>query len=193
MINYRTRGDSRALTDDEISDQLTCPFIGNVETAAKPIAIGLRDLSLHPDQLAAVRADLDKNVPIAVEEILRLGTTAQWAVRTVHKDFTIAGQHIKPGQRVMFLMFSAARDEREYENPEAFIWNRSIRRSLVFGLGQHNCVGSHIARLQIRVLIHEFLAHVKSYDFDMSEAEHSITYFHWGWMKLPVVIHDYAI
>jgi cytochrome P450 len=64
---------------------------------------------------------------------------------------------------------------------------------LVFGYGQHFCIGSHVTRLFVRTFMREFLAHVKSFEFDMSEAVHSVSYFHWGWMKLPVVIKDYAI
>ncbi|MCB2075849.1 MAG: cytochrome P450 [Novosphingobium sp.] len=193
LLNHRTSGEGRALSDDEICDQLICAFVGVTEQPPKPAAIGLLLLAQHPDQLAQVRADLDTNVAIATEEILRLGTTAQWAVRTAHKEATIAGQLIRPGQRVLFSMFSAARDEREFENPEEFIWNRPIERTLVFGYGQHFCIGSHLTRLFVRTLVREFLAHVRSYEFDMAEAEHSISYFHWGWMKLPVVIGDYSL
>lgn len=193
MIAHRTRPDGRALSDDEICDQLVCAFVGITEQPPKPAAIGLWQLARHPDQLAQIREDLDRNVMTATEEILRLGTTAQWAIRTCHKETTVAGQKILPGQRVMFSMFSAARDEREYENPEEFIWNRPIERLLVFGYGQHFCIGSHLTRLFVRVLICEFLAHVQDFEFDMSEAVHSISYFHWGWMKLPVVINKFEI
>jgi cytochrome P450 len=193
LINHRTIPDGRALTDAEICDQLVCAFVGIAEQPPKPAAIGLWQLWRHPDQLAEVRKDLVKNVAIATEEILRLGTTAQWAVRTAHKDVTISGQAIKPGQRVLFSMFSAARDEREFPDPESFIWNRPNRRLLVFGRGLHFCIGSHLTRLFIRVLVEEFLQHVRSYEFDMSKAVHSISYFHWGWMKLPVVINECEI
>lgn len=193
LINHRTNADGRALADEEICNQLVCAFVGISEQPPKPAAIGLWQLAQYPDQLEAVRADLDQNVGIALDEILRLGTTAQWAVRTAHKNVTIAGQPIKPGQRVLFSMFSAARDEREFENPEQFTWNRKVPRSLVFGYGQHFCIGSHLTRLFVRTLIREFLARVKSYEFDMSEAEHSVSTFHYGWMKLPVVIKDYEL
>jgi cytochrome P450 len=193
MINHRVKADGRALTDAEICDQLVCAFVGITEQPPKPAAIGLWQFARHPDQLAAVRADLDANVVIATEEILRLGTTAQWAIRTAHKDVTIAGQRVRAGQRVLFSMFSAARDEREFDDPEAFVWNRPNRRLLVFGRGLHFCIGSHLTRLFVRTLVREFLAHVKDYEFDMSEAVHSRSYFHWGWMKLPVIVKDHAL
>ena len=67
--------------------------------------------------MAAVRADLDANVPVAREEMIRYCAPAQWFARTVRKPFTIHDTTIKPGQRVITLLASANRDEREY--PEA--------------------------------------------------------------------------
>ncbi len=193
FIHYRTRDGGRALTDDEISDQLVCAFVANTETPPKPAGQGLLALQQRPAQLAAVRADLDNNVPVAVEEILRICTTAQWTIRTAHQDVTVAGQHIRAGQRVLISPFAAARDEREYENADAFIWNRPAQRSLTFGYGQHHCPGNHIARLQIRTMVREFLRHVRDFEFDLDAAYHSASYFHWGYMQLPVIIKDYEL
>jgi cytochrome P450 len=193
LLNYRTNPETRALSDVEISDQLVCSFVANTETPPKPAGQGLLALAQHPDQLASVRADLDANVPIVAEEMLRICTTAQWTIRTAHKDVTVAGQHIKAGQRVLVSPFSAARDEREFENADQFVWNRNIRRSLTFGYGQHHCIGNHIARLQIRMLVREFLSRVTAFEFDMAEAEHSASYFHWGYTKLPVLIKSHRL
>jgi cytochrome P450 len=193
LINHRTGPEQRALNDDEICDQLVCAFVANTETPPKPAGQGLLALKQHPDQLAAVRADLDKNVPIAVEEMLRICTTAQWTIRTAHRDVNVLGITIKAGQRILVSPFSAARDEREFENAEAFIWNRPIRRLLTFGYGQHHCIGNHIARLQIRMMVGEFLRYVSDYDFDMTEAKHSASYFHWSYTKLPIVIKSHSL
>jgi len=193
LINHRVQADGRALNDEEIANQLVCVFVANTETPPKPAAQGLLALWQHPNQLAAVRENTDENVPVAVEEMLRIRTTAQWTIRTVHKDATVAGQRINAGQRILVSPFSAARDEREYENAEEFIWNRNISRSLTFGFGQHHCVGNHIARLQIRTMVREFLDHVSDFEFDMDEAEHSSSYFHWSYTYLPVVINKYSL
>lgn len=193
LINFRVGEEGRALSDDEISDQLVCAFVANTETPPKPTGQGLLALKRHPDQLAAVRADLDTNVPIAVEEILRICTTAQWTIRTAHRDVTVLGQPIRAGQRVLLSTFAASRDEAEYENADEFIWNRRISRSLTFGYGQHHCVGNHIARLQINIMVREFLRHVHDFEFDLDAAYHSASYFHWGYMQLPVIIKGYTL
>jgi cytochrome P450 len=186
LINYRTKPEGRALTDDEIADELTCAFIANTETPGKVAAQGLLELSRRPEQLEQVRANLPGNVPIAAEEMLRFCAPAQWFLRTLHEDAVIAGVPMKAGQRVAGLITSANRDEREFENSEEFLWNRRIRKQLAFGMGLHHCLGLHIARLQIRVLVEEFLARVRNYTFHLEEAVLRPSYFHWAYSSLPV-------
>jgi cytochrome P450 len=188
LINYRLKPDNRTLTDDEIADELTCAFIGNTETPGKVAAQGLMELFKAPDQLAQVRADLVTNVRIATEEMLRYGAPAQWVLRTIHKDVVIADVPMKAGQRVVALVACANRDEREFQQPDQFIWNRPIRRHLAFGLGLHHCMGLHITRLQIRVCVEEFLKRVSACRFRVSEAILKPSYFHWAYSSLPVEI-----
>ena len=78
---------------------------------------GLWELLRHPDQLAAVRADPKANVPVAREEMIRYCAPAQWFARTARKPFTIHDTTIEPGQRIITLLASANRDEREYPQP----------------------------------------------------------------------------
>lgn len=191
LINYRLPPDDRPLTDDEIADELTCAFIANTETPGKVAAQGLLALLENPDQLAEVRRDLAVNGPVATEEMLRLLAPAQWFLRTIHVDTEIGGVPMRAGQRVAGLVSSAGRDEREFDNAEAFIWNRPIRRQLAFGMGLHHCLGLHIARLQIRVLVEEFLARVHDYSFDLDQAVLRPSYFHWAYSSLPVTVSRY--
>jgi cytochrome P450 len=178
----------RPLTDAEVAVQLVCVFVGGTETVPKITAHGLMELAARPDQLAAVREDLASNVPIVAEEMIRYCAPAQWFVRTAHKDLEIAGANIKVGQRIMVLFGSANRDEDEYERPDEFIWNRNNRRGLAFGYGQHFCIGVHLARMELRVLVEEFLKRVDAYGFDMSKAVRLPSSFQWGWNNLPVDI-----
>lgn len=180
--------EGRHLTDAEVAVQLACVFIGGTETVPKIAAHGLMELSQRAEQLKAVKNDLKKNVPIAVNEMIRYCAPAQWFVRTAHKDTVVAGQPIKVGQRVLFLFGSAARDDREYERPNEFQWNRKINRELSFGFGQHYCIGVHVARLELRVLVEEFLTRVKSFEFDLSSAVRRPSSFQWGWNTLPVIV-----
>ncbi len=190
LLNYKVKPDERSLTDDEIADELTCAFIANTETPGKVAAQGLLELIRRPEQLKSFRADLKKNSPVAAEEMLRFCAPAQFFLRTIHKDVVIAGMPMRAGQRVAGLVACANRDEREFENADDFIWNRKIPRQLAFGLGLHHCMGLHIARLQIRVLVQEFLLRVNSYSFDLDKAILRPSYFHWAYGSLPVKILD---
>jgi cytochrome P450 len=187
LLGYRLP-DGSALSDTEAATQMLCIFIGGTETVPKIVAHGLWELSKRPDQLAAVRADPATNVPLAREEMIRYCAPAQWFARTVRKPYTIHDTTIQPGQRVMTLLASANRDEREYPEPDEFIWNRPIKRSLAFGRGQHFCIGYHLARLEIDVLLTEWLRRVPDYAIQSEAATRLPSSFQWGWNNIPVEV-----
>lgn len=187
LIQYRTE-EGRALGNEEIADQLVCVMIGGLESVAKVTGQGLMELARHPEQLAAVRADLATNVPIAVNEMVRFCAPAQYTFRTAHEAVDYAGLDIRPGQRVACLLHSASRDEREFEDPDAFVWNREIPRVISFGLGQHHCIGKHLALIEVKTLVQRFLERVADYEIDMDAAERNPSCFQRGWTKLPVRI-----
>ncbi|MGV0593864.1 cytochrome P450 [Mycolicibacterium porcinum] len=187
LIDFRLP-DGSAFTNMEAAVQMLGVFIGGTETVPKITATGLWQLLRHPDQLAAVRADLDGNVPIAREEIIRHSAPAQWFARTVRRPYTVHGTTVNPGQRIITLLASAARDEREYENPDDFVWDRRIERLLSFGHGQHFCLGVHVARLEITIMIQEFLKRVPEYHIDEAAASRPPSSFQWGWNNIPVEV-----
>jgi cytochrome P450 len=167
---------------------MLCVFIGGTETVPKIAAHGLWELLRHPDQLTAVKADPKANVPVAREEMIRYCAPAQWFARTVRKPYSIHGTTLEPGQRVITLLASANRDEREYPQPDEFIWNRPIQRMLAFGRGQHFCLGYHVARLEISVMIEEWLRRVPDFRIIEESAFRPPSSFQWGWSSLPVEV-----
>ena len=187
LLGYRLP-DGRALDDVEVATQMLCVFIGGTETVPKVVAHGLWELLRHPGQLAAVRADPVANVAVAREEMIRYCAPAQWFARTARKPFTLHDTTIEPGQRIITLLASANRDEREFPQPDEFIWNRTILRSLAFGRGQHFCLGYHLARLEVNVLVTEWLRRVPDYRIIDKAAYRPPSSFQWGWSKLPVEV-----
>lgn len=185
LLAYRLP-DGSALSDTEAAVQMLGVFIGGTETVPKIVAHGLWELSSHPDQLAAVRTDLDANVPVAREEMIRYCAPAQWFARTVRRPFTLRDVTIQPGQRIISLLASANRDEREYPDPGRFVWDRPIERLLAFGRGQHFCLGAHLARLEITIMVTEWLKRVPEFTVDTDAASRPPSSFQWGWNKLPV-------
>ncbi len=189
LINWRFEG--RALSTIEVAQNLVCAFIGGTETVPKIAAHGLMELAARPEQLRAVRENLEANVPKLVEEMIRFCAPAQWFMRTAHKDITIAGQAIRPGQRVFFMTASALRDEREFRNPDEFQWDREIPRVLSFGHGMHFCIGVHVARMELQVLVETFLRRVPDFNIEMFRMDQAVRHpssFQWGWNSLPVKI-----
>lgn len=187
LLAYRLP-DGSAFTDVEAATQMLGVFIGGTETVPKIVAHGLWELGRRPDQMAAVKADLDANVPVAREEMIRYCAPAQWFARTVRKPFTIHGTTIEPGARIITLLASANRDEREYPDPDSFIWNRPIERLLAFGRGQHFCLGVHLARLEIAIMVTEWLKRVPDYHIDGQAAARPPSSFQWGWNNVPVEV-----
>lgn len=190
LIRWRFEG--RALTPPEVAQNLVCAFIGGIETTPKITAHGLMELNARPDQMAAVRADPTARVPRAAEEMIRYCAPAQWFMRTAHKPVTVAGQTIRPGQRAFAMIASGLRDEREFEAPDEFRWDRPIPRVLSFGYGMHVCIGVHLARMEIQVMVDAFLRRVTRYRFDMDAAVRHPSSFQWGWNELPVIIEEGA-
>jgi cytochrome P450 len=191
MINLRLEG--RELTDEEIAVNLLCVQAGGTETVPKILAHGLMELWRHPDQLAAVRADPAANSAAAVEEMIRYCGPAQWFARTCRKESVVAGQLVRPGQRVAYLTQSANRDPREFgDDAGEFRWDRPIPRTLGFGRGQHFCIGVHVARLELRIMLEVFLTRVRHFEIDVEGAVRAPSSFQWGYGVIPVVVRELA-
>lgn len=187
LLDYR-KPDGTPLTDTEAAVQMLGVFIGGTETVPKIVAHGLWELGRRPEQLAQVRADPAAHVPMAREEMIRYCAPAQWFARTVRRPFTIHGTTIEPGQRIITLLASANRDEREYPDPDEFVWDRRIERLLAFGRGQHFCLGVHLARLEIGIMATEWLRRVPEFTVDAERASRPPSSFQWGWNSVPVEV-----
>jgi cytochrome P450 len=181
--------DGRPLRDDEVARQLIGVLVGGTETLPKVFAHGLWELLRAPDQLAAVRADPAVNSAKAFEEMLRFCGPAQWFMRAVHKPTEVAGVPMRPGQRVQLLIQSANRDPREFTDPDVFRWDREIPRTLAFGQGPHFCIGVHLARLEGRLLLEQWLRRVPRYEILEERAVRPPSSFQWGWTEVPVRVH----
>jgi cytochrome P450 len=187
LVAYRLP-DGSAFSDLEAATQMLGIFIGGTETVPKIVAHGLWELSRRPDQIATVRADVDTNMAVAREEMIRYCAPAQWFARTLRKPFTIHGTTIEPGQRIITLVASANRDDREYPEPDEFVWDRRIERLLAFGRGQHFCLGVHLARLEITILVSEWLKRVADFQIVGESASRPPSSFQWGWNSIPVEV-----
>ena len=186
LLDFRL--DGRALTDEEISGSVLATILfGGAETLPKVVAHGLMELWRDPDQRRKVAAD-PANCATAFEEMLRFCAPAQWFTRQVKKPIVIAGKELSVGHRIFPLLMSGNRDEREFEDPDRFRWDRAVKRHLAFGQGQGFCIGNHVARLEGRILLEELLARVPDYEIDIEHAVRPPSSFQWGWRTVPMVV-----
>ncbi len=174
-----------SLDDRAIAIHLNMLLIGGTETFPKIFSATLYRLWLDRDARARGIADSEL-LPHAFHETLRYDMPTHMLGRTVKDDFEFHGEQLRAGSGVMFLWGSANRDEREFENPDVWDLDRRAPRILSFGMGQHMCLGAHIARLEGRVLLEEVLRRLPDYEVDEAGIERLRSEFFRGFWKLPI-------
>lgn len=151
----------RRLTDLDIGSLFAQMVIAGNDTTVTMLSSGLLTLVRHPQQLAELRAD-PSLVPGAVEEILRYDNPLHYFRRTATEDTEIAGTAIAAGEKVAMMYTSANRDETVFTDPHTFDIHRDPNPQLSFGIGEHFCLGVHLARLEGRIFFEEVLARYPS-------------------------------
>jgi cytochrome P450 len=127
------------------------------DTTKTMLSSGLLALVDHPEQLAELRAD-PSLIPGAVEEILRWANPLHYFRRTATADTVLHDVPIGAGDKVLMYYTSANRDEAVFDDPDAFDVHRHPNPHLSFGIGEHFCLGAHLARLEGKVFFEELLA-----------------------------------
>lgn len=154
--------DGEQLTDDEFSQFFLLLLVAGNETTRTVIANGMRLLIEHPDQYQLLMSN-PSLIPNAVEEFLRLEPAVMVFRRTAMEDLELGGKAIKKGDKVMMYYTSANRDEDIFDNPQAFDVTRSNAKDhRAFGIGEHFCLGSHLARLELTVMFEELLPRMRN-------------------------------
>ena len=142
--------------DHELRSGLQLIIQGGIGTSTSAIGATMRILGEQPDLQERVRNDLSL-VPALVEECLRLETPLPLMFRTATRDVELAGQQIREGDKVGMFFGAANRDPAVFDRPDEVDLDRPHNRHLSFGLGTHRCIGSNLARLQIRVAVRRLL------------------------------------
>ncbi|MFC3174555.1 cytochrome P450 [Novosphingobium bradum] len=131
------------------------------ETTQSTFGAAIHTFMQHPDQLALLRADPDL-IPGAIEEVLRYVSPAIHFCRTARHDVEINGQTIPAGEPLVLFYPSANHDDAAFERPDEFDITRTSNRHVAFGSGPHQCLGMHLARLELRIMLTRFLERVES-------------------------------
>lgn len=155
------------------------------DTTRNAVGGGMHALFEHPEQLARLRADPDGLLPSAVEEVLRWVSPVIYMRRTATEDLDIDGVRIAEGDALALYYGAANRDPEAFADPERFDVGREPNDHIAFGGGPHFCLGAHIARIEIEVILRELLTRLPGLEPD-GEPEWLDSTFIWGPKHLPV-------
>ncbi len=153
-------GGEDELTSDELLMFLCILVVAGNETTRNAITGGLKALSEFPDEKQKLLDDPDL-IDLATDEIVRYVSPVISFIRTVTEDHELHGRQLQEGDRVLLLYQSANRDERVFDEPDAFRVDRDPNPHLGFGIGPHFCLGANLARLEIKVVFEELFRRLR--------------------------------
>jgi cytochrome P450 len=176
--------DGKPLPDRDMAGYYIIMAAAGHDTTSATMSGAMLALARDPEQFAKVKADRSL-LPGLVEEAIRWTTAVQHFMRTAAEDVEIGGQQIKAGDWMMINYVAANHDPTQFDNPRAFDASRSPNRHMAFGAGAHQCLGLHLARLQIKVLFDTLLDRIDSVELAGEPARSSST-FVGGLKALPL-------
>ena len=139
-------------------------FTAGHETTRGAIGGGFHALVESPETRERWAADLGLT-PTAIDEIIRFVTPVNHMVRTANRDYELNGRTIREGDRLVLFYGSANRDEDVFEDPFELRIDRAPNPHLAFGIGEHFCMGAHLARKTSGAIFRELVTRIESVEF----------------------------
>jgi cytochrome P450 len=180
-------GQRRTLTRQEVRTYTEVLAGAGNETTGRLIGWLAKVLAEHPDQRRELVEDRSL-IPNTIDETLRFEPTGPHVARWVAQDVEYYGKTVPAGSAMLLVLGAANRDERRYENPDAFDIHRPDVQHLTFGYGLHFCLGAALARLEGRVALDELLTRFPEWDVDYDNIKLSPTSTVRGWEAMPLVL-----
>ncbi len=157
-----TELDGRRLERAEILDICFLFLLGGLDTVTASLGCNIAYLAVHPEQRRRL-VEKPELLDGAVEELLRWETPVMMVPRLVKQDVTIGGEKLGAGTMVSLLIGAADVDDGEFEDADSVDFERERNRHLAFGGGPHRCLGSHLARMELRVAMEEWHRRIPDY------------------------------
>lgn len=155
------RVDGKPIPPDKLIGTLRLLLIAGIDTTWSAIGASLWHLATHPEDRRRLVAD-PSLMDTAVEELLRAYAPVTMA-REVVKEVTINGCTMKPGSMVLLSFPAANRDPEVFPGADQVKLDRKENRHAAFGLGIHRCVGSNVARMNLRISLEEWLKRIPEF------------------------------
>jgi cytochrome P450 len=162
-ILIRARDDGTIASEEDLLHLCFFMLIAGLENTAFAIRAALWHFATHPALRARLLADRTQVRP-ALEECLRMYSPITGLARTVTAPVELDGRLVRLGEKVMLLFGAAGRDPLVFESPDEFDMDRRGNPHLAFGVGAHRCIGSHLARLEMRIAIEELLERIPNFE-----------------------------
>lgn len=183
-------GTTRKLTREELLSFCNVLAGAGNETTNKLIGWMGKTLAENPEQRKLLVQD-PALINQAIEEILRYEPPGPHIARYVAKDTEFHGQTVPAGSSILFIVASANRDPRAFEDPDRFDIERDRKSAhCTFGYGIHTCIGQVLARLEGRIVLEELLKRFPDWQVDLDNAELLSTSTVRGWATLPAYINQ---
>lgn len=158
--------DGNKLSPDHVRGTMVLLMIAGIDTTWSAIGASLWHLAQHPDDRRRLATEPDL-MPTAIEELLRAYAPVTMA-RLVAKDFDFRGRHLKEGDWLLLPFPAANRDPEVFPDADRVVLDRVENRHAAFGLGIHRCIGSNLARMELRVALEEWMGRYP--DFELADA-----------------------
>jgi cytochrome P450 len=152
-----------ALTDAEVIGLCFLFVLAGLDTVTDALGFGMERLARNPDRRQEL-VDDPTLVPAAVEELLRLDPPAPFVPRITTAPTDLGGRTLPAGTRVTAYIAACNRDEARYPDPYGIDFHRGDNPHASFGVGVHRCLGSHLARLEMRLVYEEWHRLIPHYD-----------------------------
>src|SRR6059058_3809578 len=167
LMNARDKN-GQPLSDTHVLGSLRLLLIAGIDTTWSGIGASLWHLAKTPADRDRLIAEPEL-MPTAIEEFLRAYSPVTMA-REVMKETVISGCPVKPGNMVLLSFPAANRDPAMFPDADRVVIDRKENRHAAFGLGIHRCIGSNLARMEIRVALQEWLARIPTFRLDANGA-----------------------
>lgn len=165
LVEARHEGDR--LDDPHRIGSCFLLLLAGIDTTWSSIGSSLFHLAAHPDDQARLRAEPEL-MPSAIEEFLRFYSPVTMA-RYVAEDTEFNGCPMKRGDKILMAFPAGNRDPEHFDRAEEFVIDRQRNRHFAFGSGIHRCLGSNLARMELRVAIERFLDRIPT--FELADAD----------------------
>lgn len=177
----------RPMTDEELTSLFRNWTVGELATISSSVSILLNYLAEHPDLRQSLTCDISK-LSDAIDEILRMDAPLMSNRRITTREVNIGGRSIPAGEKITILWASANRDEKVFGDPDTFFPERNRDQNLLYGAGVHVCPGAPLARMELRVLMEEFLSAVDTLEPAPDGQPERAVFPTGGFSYLPVII-----